>query len=196
MNEKYFLLRLRCEWERLIKPSPLKLKKKSLHYGSYMENYVQTIWTICSCFCWKNQTSPIKLDFKSQEVVLVLNFVMSRSSFCNLLRQFFSIKKFGKKKKTKLFRGVAGPYMRSFPKMLRISNLDCGGVIFLLTFNLKKVSSYRVDNVLMIWTLTDSIALGCAICFLMSLQVFISWSGVEKWTIPPSSREKVSPNPF
>ncbi|WVZ11281.1 hypothetical protein V8G54_015811 [Vigna mungo] len=59
-------------------------------------------------------------------------------------------------------------------------NYDYGIVIFLLTFNLIAVSSYRVDNVLKIaHERVYTIAIGCAVCLLMSLLVFPNWSGED-----------------
>ncbi|XP_008238285.2 PREDICTED: aluminum-activated malate transporter 12-like [Prunus mume] len=74
--------------------------------------------------------------------------------------------------------GSAATYMRFFPYIRR--NYDYGIVIFLLTFNLITVSSYRIDNVLKIaHERFYTIAIGCGVCLLMSLLVFPNWSGEE-----------------
>ncbi|XVE65270.1 hypothetical protein DITRI_Ditri07aG0167600 [Diplodiscus trichospermus] len=68
--------------------------------------------------------------------------------------------------------------MRFFPYIKK--NYDYGVVIFLLTFNLITVSSYRVENVLKIaHDRFYTIAIGCAICLFMSLLVFPIWSGED-----------------
>lgn len=52
--------------------------------------------------------------------------------------------------------------------------------LFLLTFNLLTVSSYRVDQVFkMAHDRFYTIAIGCAVCLMMSLLVFPNWSGEE-----------------
>ncbi|KAK1285665.1 Aluminum-activated malate transporter 12 [Acorus calamus] len=59
-------------------------------------------------------------------------------------------------------------------------NYDYGVVIFLLTFNLITVSSYRVENVLHIAReRLYTIAIGCGVCLLMSLLVCPNWSGED-----------------
>ncbi|KAJ7952664.1 Aluminum-activated malate transporter [Quillaja saponaria] len=74
--------------------------------------------------------------------------------------------------------GAAATYMRFFPYIKK--NYDYGVVIFLLTFNLITVSSYRVDNVLKIaHQRFYTIAIGCGVCLLMSLLVFPNWSGED-----------------
>ncbi|KAK8537896.1 hypothetical protein V6N12_044038 [Hibiscus sabdariffa] len=74
--------------------------------------------------------------------------------------------------------GAAATYMRFFPYIKK--NYDYGVVIFLLTFNLITVSSYRVENVLKIaHDRFYTIAIGCAICLFMSLLVFPIWSGED-----------------
>lgn len=53
-------------------------------------------------------------------------------------------------------------------------------VIFLLTFNLITVSSYRVQNVLRLTRdRLTTIAIGCGICLFMSLLVLPKWSGED-----------------
>ncbi|KAL7166898.1 hypothetical protein ACSBR2_037543 [Camellia fascicularis] len=77
------------------------------------------------------------------------------------------------------FIGTASTYMRFFPYIKK--NFDYGVVIFLLTFNLITVSSYRVDNVFkMAHDRFYTIAIGCGICLLMSLLVFPNWSDCVK----------------
>ncbi|XVE57473.1 hypothetical protein DITRI_Ditri04bG0093300 [Diplodiscus trichospermus] len=74
--------------------------------------------------------------------------------------------------------GAAATYMRFLPYIKK--NYDYGVVIFLLTFNLITVSSYRVENVLKIaHERFYTIAIGCAICLFMSLLVFPMWSGED-----------------
>ena len=68
--------------------------------------------------------------------------------------------------------------MRFFPYIRK--NFDYGVVIFLLTFNLITVSSYRVNNVLKLaHDRFYTIAIGCAICLFTSLLVFPHWSGED-----------------
>ncbi|KAI5641815.1 hypothetical protein M9H77_00353 [Catharanthus roseus] len=74
--------------------------------------------------------------------------------------------------------GTVATYIRFFPYIKK--NYDYGVVIFLLTFNLITVSSYRVHNVLKIaHERFYTIAIGCGICLLMSLLVFPNWSGED-----------------
>ncbi|XP_075509838.1 aluminum-activated malate transporter 12-like [Primulina tabacum] len=74
--------------------------------------------------------------------------------------------------------GAAATYMRFYPYIKK--NYDYGVVIFLLTFNLITVSSYRVHNVLKIaHERFYTIAIGCGICLLMSLLIFPNWSGQD-----------------
>ncbi|KAK8945705.1 Aluminum-activated malate transporter 12 [Platanthera guangdongensis] len=71
--------------------------------------------------------------------------------------------------------GFSSTYLRFFPSIKK--NYDYGVVIFLLTFNLITVSSYRVQNVLrMARERLYTIAIGCGICLLMSLLIFPNWS--------------------
>jgi len=66
--------------------------------------------------------------------------------------------------------------MRFFPCIKK--NYDYGVNIFLLTYNLVAVSGYRIDNVFkMAHERFSNIAIGVAICLLMSLLVFPNWSG-------------------
>lgn len=77
-----------------------------------------------------------------------------------------------------LIAGALATYIRFIPYIKK--NYDYGIVIFLLTFNLIAVSSYRVDNVLKIaHERVYTIAIGCAVCLLMSLLVFPNWSGED-----------------
>ncbi|KAG4171444.1 hypothetical protein ERO13_A12G209400v2 [Gossypium hirsutum] len=74
--------------------------------------------------------------------------------------------------------GTTATYMRFFPYIKK--NYDYGVVIFLLTFNLITVSSYRVENVLKIaHDRFYTIVIGCGICLFMSLLVFPIWSGED-----------------
>ncbi|RAL52090.1 hypothetical protein DM860_014917 [Cuscuta australis] len=74
--------------------------------------------------------------------------------------------------------GAITTYMRFFPYMRK--HYDYGLVIFMLTFNLITVSSYRVDHILkMAQQRVLTIVVGCAVCLLMSLLVFPNWSGED-----------------
>ncbi|KAK7343299.1 hypothetical protein VNO77_11943 [Canavalia gladiata] len=74
--------------------------------------------------------------------------------------------------------GAITTYIRFIPLIKR--NYDYGVMIFLLTFNLITVSSYRVDNV---WSIAKdriaTIAIGGGLCLVMSLVVFPNWSGED-----------------
>ncbi|KAK7390774.1 hypothetical protein VNO78_18842 [Psophocarpus tetragonolobus] len=74
--------------------------------------------------------------------------------------------------------GTVTTYVRFIPHIKK--NYDYGVMIFLLTFNLITVSSYRVDNV---WEIAKdriaTIAIGGGLCLLMSLLVFPNWSGED-----------------
>lgn len=68
--------------------------------------------------------------------------------------------------------------MRFFPKVKK--NYDYGIVIFLLTFNLITISSYRVDDVLKVTReRLYTMAIGSGVCIFMSLFVFPIWSGED-----------------
>ncbi|XP_010439919.1 PREDICTED: aluminum-activated malate transporter 12 [Camelina sativa] len=74
--------------------------------------------------------------------------------------------------------GAVATYIRFIPYIKK--NYDYGVVIFLLTFNLITVSSYRVDSVITIaHDRFYTIAVGCGICLFMSLLVFPIWSGED-----------------
>lgn len=67
-------------------------------------------------------------------------------------------------------------YMRFVPYIKK--NYDYGMLVFLLTFNLITVSSYRVDTVIKIaHQRFYTIAMGIGVCLFMSLLVFPIWSG-------------------
>ncbi|KAM0854327.1 hypothetical protein ACQ4PT_050485 [Festuca glaucescens] len=74
--------------------------------------------------------------------------------------------------------GFAATYLRFFPSIKK--SYDYGVVIFLLTFNLITVSSFRQENVLpLARDRLSTIAIGCAICLFMSLLVLPNWSGED-----------------
>ncbi|KAL6532703.1 hypothetical protein OROGR_013663 [Orobanche gracilis] len=74
--------------------------------------------------------------------------------------------------------GTTATYIRFIPCIKK--NYDYGVVIFLATFNLISVSSYRVHNVLQIaHARFYTVAVGCGICLLMSLFIFPIWSGQD-----------------
>jgi uncharacterized membrane protein YgaE (UPF0421/DUF939 family) len=77
-----------------------------------------------------------------------------------------------------LFAGAASTFVRFIPYIKK--NYDYGVMVFLLTFNLIIVSSYRVDNV---WSIGKdriyTICIGVGLCLVMSLFVFPNWSGEE-----------------
>ncbi|XP_077242941.1 aluminum-activated malate transporter 12-like [Tasmannia lanceolata] len=74
--------------------------------------------------------------------------------------------------------GAMATYMRFFPYLKK--NYDYGIVIFLLTFNLITVSSFRVRDVLKIANeRLYTIAIGCGLCLFMCLLVFPNWSGED-----------------
>lgn len=74
--------------------------------------------------------------------------------------------------------GTSATYIRFIPYIKK--NYDYGVVIFLLTFNLITVSSYRVHSVLRIAQQRFyTIAIGCAICLFVTLFVFPNWSGED-----------------
>jgi hypothetical protein len=74
--------------------------------------------------------------------------------------------------------GFAATYLRFFPKIKK--NYDYGVVIFLLTFNLITVSSFRQEDVVpLARDRLCTIVIGCAICLFMSLLVLPNWSGED-----------------
>ncbi|WJX15383.1 hypothetical protein P8452_05531 [Trifolium repens] len=74
--------------------------------------------------------------------------------------------------------GAVATYVRFIPYIKK--NYDYGVMIFLLTFNLIIVSSYRVDNVLsMAKDRISTICIGVGLCLVMSLFVFPNWSGED-----------------
>ncbi|CAI9274706.1 unnamed protein product [Lactuca saligna] len=74
--------------------------------------------------------------------------------------------------------GTSTTFLRFFPKVKK--NYDYGVLVFLLTFNLITVSSYRVDDVMKLAEgRTYMIGIGSGICILMSLFIFPNWSGED-----------------
>lgn len=72
--------------------------------------------------------------------------------------------------------GAAATYFRFFPKIK--SKYDYGVLVFLLTFTMITVSGYRFDNVFrMAYQRLGTIAMGCAICVIISLFVAPIWAG-------------------
>ncbi|KAG6684385.1 hypothetical protein I3842_12G060100 [Carya illinoinensis] len=87
--------------------------------------------------------------------------------------------------------GAAATYTRFFPFIKK--NYDYGVVIFLLTFNLITVSSYRVENVLKIaHQRLYTIAIGCCICLIMTLLIFPNWSGQDLHNSTVSKLERLA----
>jgi hypothetical protein len=76
------------------------------------------------------------------------------------------------------FAGASATYVRFIPYIKK--NYDYGVMIFLLTFNLMIVSSYRVDNIMSLAKdCVSTICIGVAICLVMTLFVFPNWSGED-----------------
>ncbi|XP_076906151.1 aluminum-activated malate transporter 12-like [Bidens hawaiensis] len=74
--------------------------------------------------------------------------------------------------------GAYTTFLRFFPKIKK--NYDYGVLIFLLTFNLITVSSYRVDDILKLAKgRISTIAIGSGVCIFMSLFFFPNWSGQD-----------------
>ncbi|KAJ3681747.1 hypothetical protein LUZ60_014320 [Juncus effusus] len=74
--------------------------------------------------------------------------------------------------------GFVTTYLRFFPKIKK--NYDYGVMVFLLTFNLISVSSFREENVVSLaQNRLYTIAIGCGICLFMSLIIFPNWSGED-----------------
>lgn len=74
--------------------------------------------------------------------------------------------------------GAITTYVRFIPHIKK--NYDYGVMVFLLTFNLITVSSFRVTNV---WGIAKdriaTIVIGGGLCLVMSLLIFPNWSGEE-----------------
>ncbi|KAL4570513.1 hypothetical protein LXL04_026169 [Taraxacum kok-saghyz] len=74
--------------------------------------------------------------------------------------------------------GTSTTFLRFFPKIKK--NYDYGVLVFLLTFNLITISSYRVDDILKLAKgRTYMIGIGSGICVVMSLFIFPNWSGED-----------------
>ncbi|XP_024965161.1 aluminum-activated malate transporter 14-like, partial [Cynara cardunculus var. scolymus] len=74
--------------------------------------------------------------------------------------------------------GASVTYLRFFPNIKK--NYDYGVLVFLLTFNLITVSSYRVDDILKVAKgRIYAIAIGSGVCILMTLFIFPIWSGED-----------------
>nr|XP_043607636.1 aluminum-activated malate transporter 14-like isoform X2 [Erigeron canadensis] len=74
--------------------------------------------------------------------------------------------------------GTFTTYLRFYPKIKK--NYDYGVLVFLLTFNLITVSSYRVDDILKLaHGRMSTIAIGSGLCILMSIFIFPHWSGED-----------------
>lgn len=72
--------------------------------------------------------------------------------------------------------GSAATYVRFIPHIKK--NYDYGVLVFILTFNLITVSSFRVTDVLKIAReRLYNIAIGCGICLCMTLLILPNWSG-------------------
>lgn len=74
--------------------------------------------------------------------------------------------------------GASATYFRFFQKIKQ--KYDYGVVIFILTFNMITVSGYRVDNIFrMAYERLSTLAIGSAICVVISLFVFPIWAGED-----------------
>ncbi|KAI3523764.1 hypothetical protein L1887_02148 [Cichorium endivia] len=74
--------------------------------------------------------------------------------------------------------GAMSTYLRFFPTIKK--NYDYGVIIFLLTFNLITISSYRVEDVLKLAReRLYTMAIGSGVCIVMSLFIFPHWSGED-----------------
>ncbi|KAJ4773765.1 aluminum activated malate transporter family protein [Rhynchospora pubera] len=74
--------------------------------------------------------------------------------------------------------GFVSTYLRFFPQIKK--NFDYGVLVFLLTFNLISVSSFREENVVpLARDRLFTIAIGCGICLFMSIVIFPNWSGED-----------------
>lgn len=77
-----------------------------------------------------------------------------------------------------ILTGTSTTFLRFFPRIKK--NYDYGVLVFLLTFNLITVSSYRVDDIVKLAQgRIYMIATGSGICILMSLFIFPNWSGED-----------------
>lgn len=77
-----------------------------------------------------------------------------------------------------MLAGFATTYLRFLPSIKK--NYDYGVLIFLLTFNLITVSSYRVKDILgLARSRLYTIAIGCSVCLIMSLFILPNWSGED-----------------
>ncbi|PPS02859.1 hypothetical protein GOBAR_AA17798 [Gossypium barbadense] len=121
--------------------------------GAVLRQFGYTVVALHGCL-----QTEIQLDFNGNWEIFLFNSNLSRLVSCST--------------------GTAATYMRFFPYIKK--NYDYGVVIFLLTFNLITVSSYRVENVLkIVHDRFYAISIGCAICLFMSLLVFPIWSGED-----------------
>jgi Aluminium activated malate transporter len=76
------------------------------------------------------------------------------------------------------FTGFVATYLRFFSKVKR--NYDYGVLVFLLTFNLISVSSFREEDVVpLARDRLFTIAIGCGICLFMSIIILPNWSGED-----------------
>lgn len=74
--------------------------------------------------------------------------------------------------------GASATYFRFFQRIKQ--KYDYGVVIFILTFNMITVSGYRVDNIVrMAYERLSTIAMGSAICLVISLFVSPIWAGED-----------------
>lgn len=74
--------------------------------------------------------------------------------------------------------GAGATLVRFIPYIKK--NYDYGMVIFLLTFNLITISTFKVDNILgMARDRLYTIGLGSVICIIMSLFILPHWAGED-----------------
>ncbi|KAL9249699.1 Aluminum-activated malate transporter 12-like protein [Drosera capensis] len=87
--------------------------------------------------------------------------------------------------------GAASTYMRFIPYIKK--NYDYGVIIFILTFNMITVSSYRIEDVIKIARMrVYMIMIGCGVCLFVSLFVFPFWSGDDLHTSTISKLERLA----
>ncbi|GAB2235277.1 hypothetical protein Droror1_Dr00025698 [Drosera rotundifolia] len=87
--------------------------------------------------------------------------------------------------------GAASTYMRFIPYIKK--NYDYGVAIFILTFNMITISSYRIKNVIKIARMrVYMIMVGCGVCLSVSLFVFPFWSGEDLHTSTISKLERLA----